>query len=224
MKPQPRIVIELAPGPPRGDALAAAAALAERVGAELVGIFIEDMDLLRFAALPFAREVCLATAQRRSFEVPALERSMREHAVEAERIFAEMAARAAARHSFRVTRGLAFRELLAAAVGAATGAAMRDLRLLLLGDGGSPATRWAEQAQLRLGRDPAGTGHAMQLSIVHAANLDQLATVLQQDLPGVVVLQADESLLSQNDLQTLLRETSASVLVLPPPVIARDRR
>jgi len=224
MKSQPRIVIELAPGPPRRDSLAAAAALAERVGAELVGIFIEDMDLLRFAALPFAREVCLATAQRRRFEVPALERILREHAAEAERIFAGTAGRAAVRHSFRVARGLAFRELLSAAVGAAAGAAMRDLRLLLLGDGGSPATRWAEQARQRLGGDPAGTGHGLQLSIVHAADLDQLAAVLQQDRSGVVVLQADESLLSRNDLQTLLREAAASVLVLPPPVIARGRR
>lgn len=68
MKSQSRIVIELAPGPLQGDSLAAATALAERVGAELVGIFIEDMDLLRFAALPFAREICFATAQRRRLE------------------------------------------------------------------------------------------------------------------------------------------------------------
>lgn len=155
--------------------------------------------------------------------MPALERLLREHAAEAERTFAGMAGRAAVRHSFRVARGLAFRELLAAATGAAAGAVMRGMRLLLLGDGGSPATRWAEQARLRLGRDPVGTGHATQLSIVHAADLDQLATVLQQDLPGVVVLQADESLLSQNDLQTLLRETAASVLVLPPRAAAIGR-
>jgi hypothetical protein len=153
---QSRIVIELAPGPLQRESLEAAAALAVRVGAELVGIFVEDMDLLRFAALPFAREVCFVTAQRRRLEVPALERLLREHAAEAERTFAGMAGRAAVRHSFRVARGLAFRELLAAATGAAAGAAMRGLHLLLLGDGGSPATHWAEQARLRLG-GPAGT-------------------------------------------------------------------
>lgn len=216
MKSQPRIVIELAPGPLQGRSLAAAAALAERVGAELVGIFIEDMDLLRFAALPFAREVCFATAQRRRFEAPALERSLREHAAEAERVFAGMAGRAAVRHSFRVARGLAFRELLAAAIGAATGAPMRDMRLLLLGDGGSPATRWAEQARQRLGRAPAGAGHALRLSIVHAADIEELAVVLQQDRPGVVVLQADEILLSRHDLLALLRDSATPVLILPP--------
>lgn len=215
MEKQSRIVIELAPGPRQRASLEAAAALAGRVDAELVGIFVEDMDLLRFAALPFAREVCFATAQRRRLELPDLERSLREHAAEAERVFAGTAGRAAVRHSFRVARGLASRELLAAAAGAAAGAMMRGMRLLLLGDSGSPATRWAEQARLRLGREPAGTGHASQLSIVHAADLAQLAAVLQQDLPGVVVLQADESLLSRHDLQALLREAAVSVLVLP---------
>lgn len=215
MKAQSRIVIELLPGPLQGGSLAAASALAERVGAELVGIFIEDVDLLRFAALPFAHEVCFATAQRRRLEVPAIERSLREHAAEAERAFAGTAALTAVRRSFRIARGLASRELLAAAIGAAGAAAMRDLRLVLLGDGDSPATRWAEQAQIRLGGAGAGAGEAIQLSIVHAADLDQLASALQQDLPGVVVLQADEGLLSQHDLQALLRETATSVLVLP---------
>jgi hypothetical protein len=215
MKSRSRIVIELAPGSLQGGSLAAASALAERVGAELVGIFIEDLDLLRFAALPFAHEVCFATAQRRRLEVPAIERSLREHAAEAERAFAGTAAQTAVRRTFRTARGLASRELLAAAIGAAGEAAMRDLRLLLLGDGDSPATRWAEQAQIRLGGAGAGEGEAVRLSIVHAADLDQLANALQQDLPGVVVLHADESLLSRHDLQALLRETATPVLVLP---------
>jgi hypothetical protein len=223
MKSRSRIVIELAPGPLQGGSLAAASALAERVGAELVGIFIEDMDLLRFAALPFAREICFATAQRRRLEVPAIERSLREHAAEAERAFAGTAAQTAVRRSFRIARGLASRELLAAAIGAAGEAALRDLRLLLLGDGDSPATRWAEQAQIRLGGTGAEAGKGMQLSIVHAADLGELASALQQDLPGVVVLQADETLLAQQDLQALLRETATPVLVLPRAG-ARGRR
>ena len=35
------------------DALAAAASLAARLGSELAGLFVEDEDLLRLAALPF---------------------------------------------------------------------------------------------------------------------------------------------------------------------------
>ena len=38
-------------------ALEAASVLAEVLNAELVGIFVEDINLLRLAGLPFAREV-----------------------------------------------------------------------------------------------------------------------------------------------------------------------
>ena len=95
--------------------------------------------------------------------------------------------------------------------GAAAEATARDLRLLLLGDGGSAATRWAEQAreQLRGGRD--GGEDAMRLSLVHSADLAELAGALRQDLPGVVVLLGDAAVLSQTDLQALLRETAAPV-------------
>lgn len=215
MSMRKRIVIEVAPAQRERGALEAAAALADRVGAELVGLFIENPDLLRFAALPFAHEIGFASAQRRRLDVSALERALREHAAEAERALAGTAGRSAVRWSFRVARGLASRELLAAAMGAAAEATARDLRLLLLGDGGSAATRWAEQAreQLRGGRD--GGEDAMRLSLVHSADLAELAGALRQDLPGVVVLLGDAAVLSQTDLQALLRETAAPVLVLP---------
>jgi hypothetical protein len=210
-----RIVIELAPGLPARESLEAAAALADRVGAELVGLFVEDTELLRFAALPFALEIGFASAQRRRLDVTAVERSFLADAAEAQRALARAAERGAIRWSFRVARGLAMRELLAAAMGTATEAATRDLRLLLLGDGGSAATRWAEQAREQLRGGGEDDEDAMRVSLVHAANLAELAGALQQDLPGVVVLLGDEDVLSQQDLQALLRETAAPVLVLP---------
>jgi hypothetical protein len=209
-----RIVIELAPGVPGPKSLEAAAALADRLGAELVGLFIEDPDLLRFAALPFAHEIGHASAQRRRTDVTAIERSLRAHADEAQRALASAAARSAIRWSFRVARGLAAAELLSAALGAIADAATPEVRLLLLGDGGSPATQWAEAARDRLRGGPAG-GEATRVSVVHAADLAELAGALQQDLPGVVVLLGDEAVLSRRDLQALLRETTAPVLVLP---------
>jgi hypothetical protein len=209
-----RIVIELAPGVPGPESLEAAAALADRVGAELIGLFIEDPDLLRFAALPFAHEIGHASAQRRRTDVEAIERSLRADADEAQRALASAAARTATRWSFRVARGLAVTELLAAALGAVAEAATPEVRLLLLGDGGSPATRWAEAARNRLSGGPAG-GDATRVSVVHSSDLAQLAGALQQDLPGVVVLLGDDAVLSRRDLQALLRETTAPVLVLP---------
>jgi len=204
-----RIVIELAPGLPARESLEAAADLADRVDAELVGLFVEDQDLLRFAALPFAHEIGFPSAQRRPMDVTSVERTLRAHAAEAERALASALERSAARWSFRVARGFAATELLAAALGAAAEASGPEVRLLLLGDGNSPATQWAEAARSRTG------GDAMRLSVVYAADLAELAGALQQDLPGVVVLLGDEAVLSREDLRALLRATAAPVLVLP---------
>ena len=206
---QARIVIELAPGWRERDALQAAAALAGSMDAELVGLFVEDAELLRFAALPFALEIGFASAQRRRLDVTEVERSLRAHAAEAERTLASTAERSAIRWSFRVARGFAATELLAAALGTATEAASPEVRLLVLGDSASPATRWAEAARSRSGAD------AMRLSVVHSADLEELAAALQHDLPGVVVLLGDEDVLARRDLQALLREAAAPVLVLP---------
>ena len=52
-----RIVVGLDAGPRDRAALEAAAQLAARMQAELVGLFVEDIDLLHLAGLPFAREV-----------------------------------------------------------------------------------------------------------------------------------------------------------------------
>jgi hypothetical protein len=218
-----RIVIGLAPGSRERGALHAAAALAGRVDAELVGLFVEDTELLRFAALPFALEIGFASAQRRRLDVTAVERSFLADAAEAQRTLARTAERGAIRWSFRVARGLATRELLAAAMGTAAEAATRDLRLLLLGDGGSAATRWAEQAREQLRGGLEDDEGAMRVSLVHAADLAELAGALQQDPCGVVVLLGEEEILSRRDLQALLRETAAPVLVLPGRAAAGQR-
>ena len=134
---------------------------------------------------------------------------MRVHAAAAERTLASAAGRSAVRWSFRVARGIAATELLAAALGAAAQAAGHEVRLLLFGDASSPATRWAEAARSRSGPD------SMRLSVVHTADLAELASALKHDLPGVVVLMSDEAVLSRRDLDALLREAAVPVLILP---------
>lgn len=203
-----RIVIGLNAGTPQRE-LDAAAALAGRVGAELVGVFIEDAELLRFAALPFALEIGFASAQRRRLEVPVLERAMRAHAADAERALAGTAARIALRWSFRVARGVVAVELISAA----TELLGQDgaLRLLVLGDGESPVTRWAEEACARLARDEA----VLRPELVHSATLAELAAALHAGLPGIVVLCAEASVLAQQGLPDLLQQTAVPVLILP---------
>lgn len=78
-----RVLVALDASPPSLAAAEAAARLAARHGAELVGLFIEDAQLARLAALPLAeglarRLTALAETSRRRFEELA-----RRHAVPA---------------------------------------------------------------------------------------------------------------------------------------------
>jgi len=61
------------------------ARLAREMQAELLGLFIEDVELLRFAALPFAREIGGASAQARAVDLASLERELRAQARALER-------------------------------------------------------------------------------------------------------------------------------------------
>jgi len=110
-----RVVVGIDPRPQDRAALEAAARLAGRLQAELVGLFVEDTDLLRLAALPFAREIGFPSATARALDIEAMERSLRALAGDIERTMAAIAARAPVPWSFRVTRGALMRELRAAA-------------------------------------------------------------------------------------------------------------
>jgi len=201
-----RIVVALDARTRPGD-LEAAAALAGGLGAELLGLFVEDLDLLHFAALPFAHEIGIASAERRPLDRDAIERTLQAQAAQVERDLAAAARRSAAAWAFRIARGLAAEELIAATVGA-TG---RGLQLLLLGDGDSPAARWAEEARHRLAQSGAGP----RLELVLAADLAALDAALHAGEPAVVVLRAGQSALSEPALRELLQQTAAPVLVLP---------
>lgn len=113
-----RIIIGLEPAPRTRTTLEAAARLAAQMEAELVGLFVENIDLLHFAGLPFAREVGFASATRRDLDVEGMERSLRALAREAQQTLAGVAGRVPVRWSFRVARGSGAAELLAAAADA----------------------------------------------------------------------------------------------------------
>jgi hypothetical protein len=112
-----RIVIGLDAGPRGRAAIEAAARLAARTQAELVCLFVEDVDLLRLAGLPFAREVGYPSAALRPLDVAAMERALRATAQEVQRTLTAIAARAPLNWSFRVARGTVLHELRAAAAG-----------------------------------------------------------------------------------------------------------
>lgn len=96
-------------------AMEAAATLAACLEAELLGLFVEDVNLLRLAALPFAREVGFSPAATRRLDPAGMERVLRAQASRAEAALLETAGRRRVRCSFRVVRGEVTAQLLAAA-------------------------------------------------------------------------------------------------------------
>lgn len=113
-----RVIVGLVPTQRNQAVLEAAARLARRMEAELVGLFVENINLLHFAGLPFACEVGFASATRRDLDVEGMERSLRALAREARQLLASVAGRVPVRWSFRVARGAVAAELLAAATAA----------------------------------------------------------------------------------------------------------
>lgn len=100
-----RIWVALDASPRSTAALNAAAALAEELDAELAGLFVEDDDLQRLIALPFAREFSALTGAGQPLSPGDVERAWRVQARALQRLLAEAAGRQRLRWSFRVARG-----------------------------------------------------------------------------------------------------------------------
>jgi len=118
-------------------ALEAASELADALKAELVGIFVEDINLLHLAGLPFAREVRYLSSADRPLDRPGMERELRIQAEQLRQTLAGIAGRRQLRWSFRVVRGQVTTELLTAA---------QEADLLALG-----RASWASTRRVRLG-------------------------------------------------------------------------
>lgn len=83
----------------------AAAGLAQRLNAELHGLYLEDIDLLHLAGLPFARETGTTTAVTRRLRYPDIERGWQQQAARLQKNLSDIAARRQLRWSFQVLRG-----------------------------------------------------------------------------------------------------------------------
>ncbi|MGM0952568.1 MAG: universal stress protein [Pseudomonadota bacterium] len=145
-------------------ALQAAAEIAARSGADVQGVFVEELNLLRSAGYGFAREVGSVSGASRSFDVAGLERRMQRLADQARRALAGAVGPYGGRYTLSITRGSVVEEVLAlaepddllvlgrvgwsSAPGARLGSTARGLlrrspgRLLL----------WSERQALRQGR------------------------------------------------------------------------
>jgi nucleotide-binding universal stress UspA family protein len=107
-----RILVALDASAPSRLALEAAVALASRLGAELEGLFVEEGDLLRVAALPSSRHLALAGGA--PLDLGAIASGLEAVAERARSALAAAATSRRVRWSFRVARGRADVEVLQA--------------------------------------------------------------------------------------------------------------
>jgi nucleotide-binding universal stress UspA family protein len=110
-----RIVVALDASPHSLAALEAAADLAARMEAELAGLFVEDVELLRIADSPSAREIAYPAASAVPLSRITMERKFRAQSEQIRNTLAAAANRAQVRWSFRTVRGQVTSALRAAA-------------------------------------------------------------------------------------------------------------
>ncbi len=96
-------------------ALESAAGLAARLRAELVALFVEDIDLMRLAELPFAREVDRTSGETRALDHSQVSRALRARAEVARRALDRVTQTFSVRASMQVVRGRYMTEALSAA-------------------------------------------------------------------------------------------------------------
>jgi nucleotide-binding universal stress UspA family protein len=96
--------------------LETAASLAAKLESEILGLFVEDINLLRLEELPFVREINFQRMVGRAFENGEIQRKLRARAALVRHEVEDIAERYQIRSTFRVVRGPVDTELLAAAL------------------------------------------------------------------------------------------------------------
>jgi len=109
-----RIAVTLDASELSAQALDQVIRLAERMDAQLEGIFVEDIDLIQIAELPFLREVRTVSRSEDAISLARMEQELRALARRAERLLSEQASRHNVAWSFRIWRGSIDSDLLAA--------------------------------------------------------------------------------------------------------------
>lgn len=118
-QPTRRIVVALDASSYSLAALRAAAELADLLGIEIEGLFVEDINLIYLCSFPFTREIGSFTAKARRLEGSGVELQLRTQAATIEQAIAQamhqLARKTPLRWSFQVRRGAVIDELLNAA-------------------------------------------------------------------------------------------------------------
>jgi nucleotide-binding universal stress UspA family protein len=193
-----RILVALDASPQSLAALETAAQLAADLQAELVGLFVEDINVIRTAEFHFAREIGYFSATVRRIDRRTIRWQIRGQAERAERAMRRVAERYQLEWSFRVSRGSIASELQSAA---------QEADLIILGRTGWSGGKRIGSTVLEMISRPPGN-----------------ALILQQDIPrepSVLVLY-DGSEPAKQALRAAARISRASEGFLVVGVIAEN--
>ena len=203
-----RILVALDASPHSLAALQAAAELAARLDAELLGLYVEDIQLLRLSDFPLAREVNFYSSRPRVFDRQNVELQLRAQARSARRAMERLADRRHFRWSFRVVQGTVANEVLSASeetdlvimgkVGWSTTRRLGSTTRIILEQGSRPAMILQKGEHMRLPVGVVYDGSALaQRALGIAANLMQetgsylIAIILAGEVETARSFQAD---------------------------------
>ncbi|MFN8446357.1 MAG: universal stress protein [Caldilineaceae bacterium] len=191
-----RVVVALDATEQSVHLLEAAAELAQSMESELVGIFVEDINLLRLVELPFAYELGSFSTARRPLQTLTLERQLRAQAATLRRMLMRVAEQHKLPWSFQVVRGV-----IATEVNKATS----ESDLVILG----------RSRRTRTGATPLGS--TTRAVVVQAP--PRLTLVLQRHIPRKqpVLVGYDGSSAAKRALSLatqLLREQAAPLILI----------
>jgi hypothetical protein len=190
-----------------------AAHLAADFHAELQGLYIEDTDLLRMAALPFTQEITTASGLAREIDAQSMERAMQNKAEHARQIMERTAASAQIQWSFSIARGRRTpRALLATS----------QADLVLFGSRShAPAVRPPMGARMRSAARPLVV--IVDTSSVNLRLLETAAVVGERQGRGIIVLIWDpDRRVDEPSIGRLRTYFSGSRLDIPSTVLLTD--
>jgi nucleotide-binding universal stress UspA family protein len=189
-----RILVALDSSVYSQSALEAAAVIASLFDAELSGLFVEDINLLRVAQLPFVREVRYPSGEAVTIDEAWMERYWRTQALAAQQQLSDVAAERALRWSFKVARGHVTDRLLAAAL---------EADLLALGRLGRSRSK----------RESLGTT-ARQAMDRARGSLLLMGSVIDLELPLLLIYDGRETSRRNLGIAAILAQQSGQLRVL----------